>query len=197
METAVIWGETHQKVKKNLTKWLVLTNFSWIIISLFLYQGWLKVEKGDPGVFAIKQQIKEYRARDEIFNILRVKGVSLSQGIDIANALIVHARENKIPLELGLGIMKQESEFYINAISNREAKGLMQLMPDTFDSYNKNLNMGLTKHAIFDPIVNIRIAMLHLKDIYEEMKVLKKKEDEVWPGVLNAYSGEPPIMSRK
>jgi soluble lytic murein transglycosylase-like protein len=147
------------------------------------------VENVDPEIFGLKNQVKEYHVRDEIFNILRVKGISLSQGTDIANALIVHCRENKIPLELGLGIMKQESQFHINAISNRKAKGLMQLMPETFDSYNKAFKMGLSKQAIFDPIVNIRIAMLHLKDIYVETEPLMDKKSEVWPNVLKVYSG--------
>lgn len=197
MKQAVIWTKTHEKVKRNLRKWLIFTNLFWIIISLFLYQGWVRINEIDPEVSSLKNQIKEYRGRDEIFNILRVKGISLSQGIDIANALIIHSRENKIPLELGLAIMKKESRFYINAISDKNAKGLMQLMPETFDSYNKAFNMGLSRQAIFDPIVNIRIAFLHLKDIYEEVskKTIKKSYSgatdysEVWPVALNAYSG--------
>lgn len=187
MKQAVMWREIHEKEKRSLTKWLVRTNIFWVLISLFLYQGWAYVHRVDPEVFGLKNQIKEYKVRDEIFNILRVKGVSLSQGIDIANALIVHCRENKIPLELGLGIMKQESQFYVNAISNRKARGLMQLMPDTFDSYNKNLRLGLTRQAIFDPIINIKIATRHLKDIFDEQK--SKKEEEAWRKALVAYSG--------
>lgn len=197
MKQPVIWTKTHEKVKRNLRKWLIFTNLFWIIISLFLCLGWTHVNQIDPEVSGLKQEVREYKARDEIFSILRVKGLSLSQGMDIANALIIHARENKVPLEVALGIMKQESKFEVDAVSNKGARGLMQLLVKTFDSYNEAFKMGLTKQAIYDPIVNVRISMLHLKDIYEEVaKKTKKKSysgaidySEVWPAVLNAYSG--------
>jgi soluble lytic murein transglycosylase-like protein len=189
MKQPVIWTKTHEKVRRNLRKWLIFTNLFWIIISMFLYVSWTSVNQIDPEVSGLKNQAMEYKARDEVFNILRVKGLSLSQGMDIANALIVHARENKIPLEVGLGVMKQESRFYVDAVSSKKAKGLMQLMQNTYDSYNEAFKMGLSKQAIFDPIVNIRIAMLHLKDIYAETEPLTKNKSEVWPKVLKAYSG--------
>jgi soluble lytic murein transglycosylase-like protein len=192
----VIWTKTHEKVTRNLRKWLIFTNLFWIIISVFFYLGWTHIDKVDPEALNLKNQVKEYKARDEVFNILRVKGYSLSQGMDIANALIFHARENKVPLGVGLGIMKQESRFYIGAVSNKGAKGLMQIMEGTFDSYNEAFKMGLSKQAIFDPIVNIRISMLHLRDIYGEVEPVTKRKSDIWPGVLKAYSGNAKNYSK-
>ncbi len=57
----------------------------------------------------------------------------------------------------------------------------MQLMPKTFDDYNKAFKMGLGRQAAFDPVTNIKIALLHLKDLINENKTLE--------GALQSYSG--------
>lgn len=188
-KSPVMLRRTHEADKKRWSRWLLFTNLFWVVISVFLYQGWIATNKSDPQIFSLKEQVKDYKVRDEIFNVLRSRGVSLSQGIDIANSLMVHSKKNGIPLELGLAIMKKESGFAVNAISDAKAMGLMQLMPQTFDDYNKNLKLGLSRSAVYDPIINIMISMLHLKDLIEENKGKAKTDDELWKRVLTAYSG--------
>lgn len=181
MDSPVIWTSIHQKQKRRLYKWLIITNLFFFLLCTFLYLRWFDSLRIHTENLVLAQRLKEYRARDEIFNILRPKGMSLAQGIDVANALILHSKENNIPLELSIKIMGKESEYHVNAISNKGAAGLMQLMPKTFDDYNEAFKMGLGKQAIFDPIINIRIALLHLKDLIKENKTLEE--------ALQRYSG--------
>lgn len=53
-----------------------------------------------------------------------------------------------------LALIFVESDFNYKAVSNAGAKGLMQLMPDTFNSVKSEI--GLTNSNIFDPETNIK-----------------------------------------
>ena len=190
---AVIWRSTHNQQMKRARKVLILTNLLFFIITLFLYLGWFGHNHARDTSTALAQELRDHKERSEILNVLRPRGITLSQGLDIADSLLLHSRKNGVPLALGMGIMKKESQFKVDAISdfgatNERARGLMQLLPSTFRDYNKKLKLGFSEAAIYDPAVNIRISMLHLKDLIAENKPLSKSENDLWERVLNAYS---------
>ena len=150
---------------------------------------WIKVTHKDVQIVKLTEKNDEYKLRHEILNVLKLKGLSLGQGIDIADILIKQSKELDILVQLCLAVMGKESEFYPNAKSWAGAMGLMQLMPATFDNYNKALKLGLGRQAAFDPIINVKIATHYLKDLLTEYKPKVKTETELWKKVLQVYSG--------
>lgn len=187
-ENPVMWTSVHQQERRRSRKFLIWSNLTLFIICIFLFLGWFGASHPQIEQNNLKQQVSHYKKKLEILSILRTKGISLSQGLDIADSLIVQSKKNGVPLELGIAIMQRESEYSVIAISNAKAIGLMQIMPKTFDDYNKNLHLGFSRSAAFDPVINIQISMLHLKDLIAENRPKAKSENELWKRVLNAYS---------
>ena len=58
-------------------------------------------------------------------------------------------------------VIKTESGFDKNAVSNKGAVGLMQIKPSTADYVAKKL--GLTEYSLFDARDNVRIGVFYLK----------------------------------
>lgn len=74
-------------------------------------------------------------------------------------AVFKSAQHHKVDPLLIYSIMKAESKFDQNAMSNRGAKGLMQIMDQTGQWAAAELNIdGFTNEQLFDPQVNIEIA---------------------------------------
>ena len=64
------------------------------------------------------------------------------------------------------GIIKQESSFIQNAMSNKGAMGLMQIIPPTAKKYAKALKMkNIDKIDYFNPKINIKIGCFYLKKL--------------------------------
>lgn len=186
----VMWTSKYEEMKHSLKRLLIITNTILILCCCFFFVEWYSMKSIPVEYRVLSLQLKNYRVKGEILAVLRTKGITLGQGLDIADALMTQCREKDIPVELGLAIMKKESDFNTQAISSMNAKGLMQLLVITYNNYNENLRLGLPKQAIFDPIVNIRISILHLSDLISEIKPKVKSDDELWKKVLIAYSGD-------
>lgn len=70
-----------------------------------------------------------------------------------------YAEENKIDPLLIFAIIKAESNFSSDVVSNSNAIGLMQLMPSTAEDTAKKLKMEYKgKEDLFDPKTNIRLG---------------------------------------
>ncbi len=79
-----------------------------------------------------------------------------------------------------LSIIREESRFNTRAVSPVGALGLMQLMPDTAAWLNKD---RISKEAIFDPVLNIKLGILYLNFLDERF--------DFNVAVLSAYNGGP------
>ena len=91
------------------------------------------------------------------------------------------ARDFDVPPGLVLAVIRTESDFCADAVSSAGAKGLMQLMPDTFAFLrDERMHEKFEDNAIFDPAVNIRYGTYYLAYLYERF--------ENWPTVLAAYN---------
>jgi len=187
-KSGVVWKSTYISSKRRWLKRLVIVNLVYLGIVGFGCLKFLEYKEKDVKIEKLATKYSDFKIRQEIFNILRLKGISLGQGMDIADVILTQSKELNIPVELCLAVIKKESQFDSNAISIKGAMGLMQLMPATFDIYNKSLKLGLTRQAAFDPIINIKIATYYIKDLLIEHKSAKS-EDELWKRVLTAYSG--------
>ena len=79
-----------------------------------------------------------------------------------------HAAENGLDPYLVLSLMRQESLFRPRAVSSANALGLMQLLHET--ARNEASLMGLPEpeaRLLFDPELNIRLGVHHLKGLLE------------------------------
>ena len=69
---------------------------------------------------------------------------------------------------LVMAIIKTESGFKKDATSNKEAKGLMQIMDSTAKEIAQKNNIELTNENILDPEINIEIGTIYLSQLIEK-----------------------------
>jgi soluble lytic murein transglycosylase len=79
-----------------------------------------------------------------------------------------YSNEYNIDPYLVFSIIKAESKFDPNAISHKDAKGLMQISPITQEWARKELK--LKDVDIYDPKTNIKIGCWYLNRLYMEFK---------------------------
>jgi len=66
-------------------------------------------------------------------------------------------------------IMKTESSFEPNAVSPKDARGLMQIMPDTGEWIAQQINLyPFHPDLLFDPETNIRMGAWYIANLEEE-----------------------------
>ncbi len=107
---------------------------------------------------------------------------------------IVHtlAPEYKIHPHLALAIIRAESNFNPAAVSNRNAQGLMQLIPETAARF------GVAKP--FDPVQNIRGGMAYLRWLLAYFRgdvTLVLAAYNAGEGAVNKYRGVPPFAETR
>lgn len=107
--------------------------------------------------------------------------------LPIVNFVKLVAPEFKLSPQLVLAIINTESGFNANAVSPKNAQGLMQLIPDTAARFKVR--------NILDPAQNIRGGMAYLRWLmayYEGNVVLVAAAYNAGEGAVNRYRGVPP-----
>ena len=195
-ESPVIWRSTHERSKRRWRGWFVLTHLFYLTIIASL--GWsLFYEAKIRTAFILqRQEFEELKTKETIYSILRSKGISLSQGLDIAEVTIQQSKKLNLPVSLILAVMRKESTFTPFALSSQNAMGLMQIHPVTWDWFVKKLNLKLSVHAAFDPATNITMATHILKDLYEYYRTTATSESTAWESALSAYYAGPTSLSQ-
>jgi soluble lytic murein transglycosylase-like protein len=183
----VVLRETFVKVRR---KWIFRFIFA-NLIYLIIIGGLSIIISGEKNSISslpqVKHLIEEYRTKEKLYAILRTKGYSLGQGIDIVDAIVSKSEELELPLALIMAVIDKESEFYPNARSNKGAQGLMQIMPLKWDEYVVKLNLEVDRRAMTDPFMNIMVGCQILKDLYNQHAQIK--EDKVrMAKALTAYN---------
>lgn len=93
-----------------------------------------------------------------------------------------NAKENDLPTSLIYAVIRTESSFRPDVESHANAKGLMQLTPDTFDFIvMKTGRNELTIDQIFEPEVNIYCGSWYLRFLLD-------RYDQNLPVALAAYN---------
>ena len=79
-----------------------------------------------------------------------------------------YSRERNIPPEIIFSVIKAESSFRSDAVSpNAGARGLMQIMPDTFDWLQTKTGEQYAHGMLFDPATNIRYGTFYLRYLFD------------------------------
>lgn len=93
-----------------------------------------------------------------------------------------YSKEYNVDPLLVLSIMKVESNFNEEAVSHRNAKGLMQIMDDTGEWIAGKIGIDyFMSHMLYDPEISIKMGCWYLADLENEFDDLSL--------VLAAYNG--------
>ena len=95
-----------------------------------------------------------------------------------------YAQLYNVPEDVIYATIKVESSFDPEAISIAGARGLMQMLPSTFEwlTTDEHLGENLTPNLLYDPEVNIRYGTYYLKYLYT-------KFNYNWDTACAAYNG--------
>ena len=187
--SGVVLKETFVKARRKGMLLLILTNLVYIIAIVGLTME-IAQEKRKISSFSHRELLlNEYRTKDKLYGILRNKGYSLGQGLDIAEAITKRSSELELPLALIMAVIDQESEFYPHARSHRGAQGLMQIMPLMWDEYVTKLNLKVDRRAIADPFMNITVGCQILKDLYDGYQDIKDEKVRITKVLTDYNSG--------
>jgi soluble lytic murein transglycosylase-like protein len=177
--SGVVLKETFIKVRRKWIFCLILINLVYIVAIAGLSSIITHEKKIILSLPEAMQALEDYRTKDRLYGILRTKGYSLGQGIDIVEAITRKTKELDLPVALIMAVIDQESEFYPNARSNQGAQGLMQIMPVKWDEYVSKLRLEVDRRAITDPFMNITVGCHILKDLYVQNDQIKDQRARI------------------
>jgi len=188
METhGVVLGSKYEALKKRWRILFVLTQLFYVIVIASLAFFVIQSKKPSKSSIVQMQELDELKTKEAIYLVLRSKGLSLNQGLDIAEVTIRQSRKLDLPMSLILAVMKKESLFVPYALSSQSAMGLMQVHPITWGEYVEKLKLNVSAHAAFDPVMNVIVATHILKDLYDYYKKKTKPGSEALESTLSAY----------
>jgi soluble lytic murein transglycosylase-like protein len=188
--SGVVLKETFVKFRRKWVFRFIFLNLVYIIAIGGLLLVILEEKNGIPSSSEAMQIIEEYRIKDKLYGILRTKGYSLGQGVDIAEAIVKKSKELDLPLSLIMAVIDQESEFYPNARSSKGAQGLMQIMPFKWDAFVVKLNLNVERRAMTDPFMNIMVGCEILKDFYNQNTYIKDYKARIAKTLTDYNNGE-------
>ena len=104
--------------------------------------------------------------------------------IEYENLVTLYSQEYQVDEYLVYAIIKAESNFEINAVSNKGAKGLMQLMENTAKDVIKKVNIDISSEdlseKLLEPDININLGTKYIS-------ILLQKYGNI-PVALTAYN---------
>ena len=107
-----------------------------------------------------------------LFNSGKQFGKSVNK-VEYAEQVYRYSEEYKLNPSLVFAIIKTESNFNTNAESQAGAKGLMQIMPDSFD-WLQRYSDGEVKYStdsLYDPDINIKYGCVFLRFLCDKYSV--------------------------
>ena len=187
--SGVVLKEIVVKVRRKWIFYFILANLVYVIAVGGLLITISKEKNKNYSFPQLIRIIEEYRTKDKLYGILRTKGYSLGQGIDIAEAIVRKSKELELPLSLIMAVIDQESEFYPNARSSKGAQGLMQIMPYKWDDYVVKLNLAVDRRAMTDPYMNIMVGCHILSDLYNQNRHIKDNKRRMAKALTDYNNG--------
>lgn len=104
------------------------------------------------------------------------------------DAVIHYSNMYNIDPYLVFALINVESHYRPNAVSTKDAKGLMQITPSTGKWIAEKMGIkDFDESMLFDPIINIRMGCWYLDNIKKEFGLGSSEDDMVL--MLAAYNG--------
>jgi len=161
----------HQKgVKKTaffLGRFLAKTLLFILIFSLSFYFS----ESFNDSPYSQLQ--RRQKAIEEITAVLERQGTVLKNMKleDLATVIYEEATRYNHDPKFILAMIAAESSFKNSSVSERGAKGLMQLMPCVAEAIAQELGMEWTgDHNLFDPVINVKLGIYYLSRLTSDFK---------------------------
>ena len=115
------------------------------------------------GMVATRQLVPELEARR--FEEVPDEAWRTAYPMPYQEPLESEARRNHLDPMLVAGLIRQESAFSAEAVSGRNAVGLMQLEPKTGSLLAGRLHVKFSRARLFDPEYNLRLGTAYLSDL--------------------------------
>ncbi len=109
-------------------------------------------------------------------------------------ALRREAAKNDFDPMFAAGLIRQESTFQADAVSRKDAIGLMQVLPKTGKLLARQLKVRYTKDKLFEPDYNIAIGMVYIAGLVRQTGALEyaaqhgSLPDDLW-AAERGYAG--------
>lgn len=111
-----------------------------------------------------------------------------------------YAQANQLDPCLVAAVIQQESGFRPSVVSHTDAKGLMQIIPGTWNFLVKKGYLEESHQKAFDPETNVKAGTKYLKllsDRYQGNLVLALASYNAGPGTVDKYKGVPPFIETR
>ena len=131
----------------------------------------------------VQQATKQDKMIDNIVGYLEEHSVDMPDDVlrEIANFVYAESKEHDLDYRLVLAVMKVESNFKLDAVSSKGARGLLQIKPSLGRGIAETL--GVTwggDRTLHEPEKNIKLGVYHLSQLIEDFQTL--------PWALYAYN---------
>ena len=116
---------------------------------------------------------RRQKAIEEITAVLERQGTEIKNVKleDLATVIYEEATRYNHDPKLILALIATESSFKNASVSERGAKGLMQLMPDVAEGIAQELGIEWTgDHNLFDPVINVKLGIYYLSRLTDDFK---------------------------
>ena len=112
-------------------------------------------------------------------------GIDSKMALDITNAYS-RCSQGILPPEILLGLIQTESGFIPDTVSYAGAKGIMQLLPSTFNFYVDKYPELFTEGNIFNVYENVCAGILYLEEAYQTW-ILEYDERQALDLAIGSY----------
>ena len=92
---------------------------------------------------------------------------------DYSEYVTKYSQKYNVDENLIYALIKAESNFEANAVSNKNAQGLMQLMPSTAEEVANKNDIELTEENILEPDININIGTKYISTLLERYECIE------------------------
>jgi Transglycosylase SLT domain len=109
----------------------------------------------------------------------------------LTQTIVSLADLKKLDISLICGLIDVESGWNPEAISDANAKGLMQVLPSTARSYLRTERVDYKDNVLFDPVINVIVGISYLADLHAaHMEAGYEKEDSYDLSLHSYYWGQ-------